>query len=196
MPFGQIEGSPGEIHWPPDGDTVMTVLDFQEAVDTAQPVRIGENLVVPVVTLPAYVLLKLFAWQDRQLTNNTDSTDLLFILRRYIDAGNINRIYEQAMDLLEASDFDVVLAAAGLLGREVRGLAYPDTWVALRASLQSPDTYEALRLALQARAATQLGGFVDDSDVLLAAFKRELLTEDDGRHNGFGPPSDAPGTDV
>lgn len=66
VPFGQIEGPPGEIHWPPDGDIVMTVLGFQEAVDTAQPVSIGEGLVVPVVTLPAFVLLKLIAWKDRR----------------------------------------------------------------------------------------------------------------------------------
>ncbi|MBM5656569.1 hypothetical protein GSH05_34835, partial [Burkholderia pseudomallei] len=78
VPFGQIEGPPGEIHWPPDGDIVMTVLGFQEAVDTAQPVSIGEGLVVPVVTLPAFVLLKLIAWKDRRLTKNTDSADLLF----------------------------------------------------------------------------------------------------------------------
>ena len=36
----------------------MTVLGFREAVDTAEPVDIGEDLVVPVVTLPAFVLLK------------------------------------------------------------------------------------------------------------------------------------------
>lgn len=150
VPFGQIEGPPGEIHWPPDGDIVMTVLGFQEAVDTAQPVSIGEGLVVPVVTLPA------------------------FVLRNYIDAGNIERTYEQATDLLKAANFDVGLAAAGLLGRDVRGLAYPDTRAALRALLQSADAYEALRLDLQARAAMLLGGFIDDSDALLAAFAREL----------------------
>ncbi|APY98754.1 hypothetical protein AQ808_31155 [Burkholderia pseudomallei] len=187
VPFGQIEGPPGEIHWPPDGDIVMTVLGFQEAVDTAQPVSIGEGLVVPVVTLPAFVLLKLIAWKDRRLTKNTDSADLLFVLRHYIDAGNIERTYEQATDLLKAANFDVGLAAAGLLGRDVRGLAYPDTRAALHALLQSADAYEALRLDLQARAAMLLGGFINDSDALLAAFARELLTEENGSLNGTGP---------
>lgn len=176
VPFGQIERPPGKIHWPPEGDIVMTVLGFQEAVDTAQPVNIGEGLVVPVVTLHALVLLKLFAWYDRRLTKNTDATDLLFILRNYVDAGNIERTYEHAMDLLIAENFDVTLAAAGLLGRDVRDLQYPRTSAALRALLQSHDTYETLRQDLQARAAMQLGGFVDDSDALLAAFSKQLLT--------------------
>ncbi|CFL54668.1 Uncharacterized protein conserved in bacteria [Burkholderia pseudomallei] len=144
-------------------------------------------LVVPVVTLPAFVLLKLIAWKDRRLTKNTDSADLLFVLRNYIDAGNIERTYEQATDLLKAANFDVGLVAAGLLGRDVRGLAYPDTRAALRALLQSADAYEALRLDLQARAAMLLGGFIDDSDALLAAFARELLTEENGSRNGTGP---------
>ncbi|WP_277189201.1 nucleotidyl transferase AbiEii/AbiGii toxin family protein [Caballeronia sp. BR00000012568055] len=175
VPFGPIEAPAGEIRWPPDGDIVMTVLGFQEAVDTAQPIDIGEGLEVPVVTLPAFVLLKLFAWMDRRLKKNTDATDLLFVLRNYFDAGNAERTYAHAIDLLEAANFDVTLAAAGLLGREIRDLAYPATYAALRELLQTPKTYETLRQDFQARAAMQLGGFIDDSDALLAAFVRELF---------------------
>jgi predicted nucleotidyltransferase len=175
VPFGPIENPPGEIRWPPDGDIVMTVLGFQEAVDTAQPVGIGEGVVVPVVTLPAFVLLKLFAWMDRRLKKNTDATDLLFVLRNYFDAGNAEQTYANAMDLLEAANFDVAVAAAGLLGREVRELAYPETLNALRDVLRSTKHYELLRQDLQARAAMQIGGFIDDSDGLLAAFVKEVL---------------------
>jgi predicted nucleotidyltransferase len=174
VPFGQIERPRGEIHWPPDGDIVMTVLGFQEAVDTAQQVDIGEGLVIPVVTLPAFVMLKLFAWMDRRLNKNTDATDLLFVLRHYFDAGNAERTYELAMDLIEAADFDVTSAATGLLGREVRDLAYPPTLAALRDMLRSTGSYETLRRDLQARAAAELG-FIDDSDALLAAFAKEVL---------------------
>lgn len=179
VPFGQIEGPPGEIHWPPGGDIVMTVLGFQEAVDTAEPVDIGEDLVVPVVTLSAFVLLKLFAWKDRRLQKNTDAGDVLFVLRNYFQAGNIERTFEQALDLLEAAGSDPVLAAAGLLGRDVRNLAYPETQAALQALLQAPEDSERLRADLEARAATLLGGFVDDSDALLATFTKELLSMGD-----------------
>jgi len=61
----------------------MTVLGFQEAVDTAQLVEVGEGLVVPVVSIPAFVLLKLMAWKDRRIIKNTDASDLLFVLRNY-----------------------------------------------------------------------------------------------------------------
>lgn len=179
VPFGNIEGPPGEIRWPPGGDIVMTVLGFREAADTAEPVDIGENLVVPVVTLPAFVLLKLLAWKDRRLQKNTDAGDLLFVLRHYFQAGNMERTYGQAQDLLEAVDFDPMLAAAGLLGRDVRSLAYPETQAALQALLQAPENAERLRADLEARAATLLGGFVDDSDALLAIFTRELLSMGD-----------------
>ena len=179
VPFGQIEGPPGEIHWPPGGDIVMTVLGFQEAVDTAEPVDIGEDLVVPVVALSAFVLLKLFAWKDRRLQKNTDAGDILFVLRNYFQAGNIERTFEQAQDLLEAVGSDPVLAAAGLLGRDVRNLASPETQAALQALLQAPEDAERLRADLEARAATLLGGFVDDSDALLATFTKELLSMGD-----------------
>jgi len=179
VPFGQIEGPRGEIHWPPGGDIVMTVLGFREAVDTAEPMDIGEDLVVPVVTLPAFVLLKLFAWKDRRLQKNTDAGDILFVLRNYFLAGNIERTFEQALDLMEAMGSDPLLAAAGLLGRDVRDLAYPETLAALQAMLQAPDDAERLRADLEARAATMLGGFVDDSDALLATFTKELLSTGD-----------------
>jgi predicted nucleotidyltransferase len=99
----------------------------------------------------------------------------LFVLRNYFDAGNAERTYAHAMDLLEAANFDVALAAVGMLGREVRDLAYPATHAALSEMLHTPKTYETLRQDLQARAAIQLGGFIDDSDALLAAFVKALF---------------------
>jgi predicted nucleotidyltransferase len=180
VPFGSIEVNQGEVHWPPDGDIVMTVLGFEEAVATANDIDIGEGLVVPVVSLAAFVVLKLIAWRDRRLTKNTDAGDLLFVLRHYFDAGNAASVYENAMDLLEAHEFDVALASAGLLGREVRDVALPPTLAALRAIVQQTDTRETLRRDLQARAATLLAGFVDDSDALLEAFAGQLLSEGEG----------------
>jgi predicted nucleotidyltransferase len=186
VPFGPIERPPGEIRWPPGGDIAMTVLGFQEAVDTAQAINIGGQLEVPVVTLPAFVLLKLFAWKDRRLNKNTDAGDLLFILRNYVDAGIIERLYANELDLLEAASFDVKLAAAGLLGREVRDIAYPGTRAAAREILQSPATRETLRRDLVARAATLLAGYTDDSDALLAAFAKAFLSDGHASTTGTG----------
>jgi predicted nucleotidyltransferase len=179
VPFGAIETNHGEISWPPDGEIVMTVLGFQEAVDTAQSVKIGEGLEVPVVTLPAFVLLKLFAWKDRRLDKNTDAGDLLFVLRNYFEAGNAALVYEKAMHLLVEVDFEVKFAAAGLLARQVHDMAQPETRDALRAIFQSPELRETLRRDLQARAATLLTGFVDDGDALLDAFADGVLADEE-----------------
>ena len=115
----------------------MTVLGFQEAIDTAQRVEIGEGLLVPVVSIPAFVLLKLMAWRDRRTIKNTDASDLLFVLRNYFHAGNEERVYDEALDLLEACDFKVEIACAGLLARDARDVALAGTRDAVRALLQS-----------------------------------------------------------
>lgn len=181
VPFGPVEANQGEIRWPPDGETVMTVLGFQEALDTAHVVDVGDGVAVPVVTLPAFVLLKLFAWKDRRLQKNTDVGDLLFVLRNYFDAGNAAFVYENALDLLQATGFDVKLAGAGLLGRQVRDIARPHTLAALHALLQPDAARERLRRDIQARAATLLAGFIDDGDALLDAFAHALLKHPDQR---------------
>jgi predicted nucleotidyltransferase len=109
------------------------------------------------------------------LRKNSDASDLLFILRKYFDAGNTERVYEDAQDLLETYEFKVEPAAAGMLGREARDTARPETREAIRDMLHSREIYEALRADLLARAGTlMLGEFIDESDELLAAFAAQF----------------------
>ncbi|WP_310629887.1 nucleotidyl transferase AbiEii/AbiGii toxin family protein, partial [Paraburkholderia sp.] len=130
-----------------------------------------EGLVVPVVALPAFALLKLIAWKERRARKNSDASDLLFILRSYVDAGNGERLFEHAADLLVRHDFKAEYAAAGLLGREASAIAKPQTREFIRAMLDSPRVYDMLRADLFARAATQTFGEPDENtDALLAAF--------------------------
>jgi len=74
---------------------------------------------------------------------------------------------------------DPALAVAELLGRDVRNLANLETQAALQTLLHAPEDAESLRADLKARAATLLGGFVNDSDALLATFIKELLSMGD-----------------
>ena len=91
------------------------------------------------------------------------------------DAGNEERVYDEALDLLEACDFKVEIACAGLLARDV---ALAGTRDAVRALLHSGDTYAMLQADLLARAAPLLfGEFVDDSDGLLAAFAAQFMID-------------------
>ncbi|MDN7931532.1 nucleotidyl transferase AbiEii/AbiGii toxin family protein [Burkholderia metallica] len=178
VPFGPLETPPGEIAWPPGGEFVLNVLGFQEAVDTAQPVSIDAHTVVPVASLPALALLKLLAWKDRRARQNSDAYDLLFLLTHFHDAGNRERIWDVAPDLLEMHAFQPALAAAALLARDAQRIALPHTRDAIRALLSDEATYAALGQDLLARAFALLPGeFSDDADRYLDAFRTAFLAD-------------------
>ena len=178
VPFGPLETPPGEIAWPPGGDFVLNVLGFQEAVDTALAVSIGAGITVPVASLPALALLKLLAWKDRRARQNSDAYDLLFLLTHFHDAGNRERIWDAAPDLLERHDFQPALAAAALLARDAKRIASPHTHDAIHALLSDDATYATLAQDLQARAFALLPGeFNDDADRYLDAFRGGFLAD-------------------
>lgn len=77
VPFGGIEHPPTIITWPPDMAIIMNVAGFAEALQAAVQVRIVDDLVVPVTSIPGLAVLKLFAWADRRLTGSKDADDLL-----------------------------------------------------------------------------------------------------------------------
>ena len=58
-----------------------------------------------------------------------DLSDLYRLLTTYADAGNTDRLYETELDLLEAAEFDMQLAGAELLGRDVAEYAMPGFYI-------------------------------------------------------------------
>ncbi|WP_175720629.1 nucleotidyl transferase AbiEii/AbiGii toxin family protein [Burkholderia anthina] len=182
VPFGPLETPPGEIAWPPGGEFVLNVLGFQEAVETALPVSVGAGVVVPVASLPALVLLKLLAWKDRRARQNSDAYDLLFLLTHFHDAGNRERIWDVAPDLLERHGFQPALAAAALLARDAKRIALPHTRDAIHALLSDEAIYALLGQDLLARAFALLPGeFDDDADRYLDAFRGTFLADPPAR---------------
>jgi predicted nucleotidyltransferase len=123
IPFGAVEDANRTIAWPPAGDVVMTVFGFREVFDKTIPVRLPDNEEIRIVSLPALAVLKLVAWKERRLTQpRKDAYDLAVILRNYLEAGNHERLYTDAVHLLEAPDFDFELAGAWLLGHDMAQL--------------------------------------------------------------------------
>jgi len=120
IPFGGVEHKPHEISWPPDMSVVMNVTGYAEALKSALPVDVGNGLVVPVISIPGLAVLKLFAWNDRGLSNNKDARDLFFLLSQYAEAGHTSRLYDEAFAILEECGFDPSLAGARLLGHDAR----------------------------------------------------------------------------
>lgn len=77
----------------------MTITGFKDALAASVQVQINAALSLPVASLAALAILKLFAWQDRK-TNDKDALDLYREISTYADAGNTDRIYNSEISVL------------------------------------------------------------------------------------------------
>ncbi len=127
IPFGGVTSESKMLAWPPDKDIVMNVAGFEEALESSVQLRIEEDLVVRVASIPGLAVLKLIAWQDRRNENDKDAADLLLLFTHYADAGNLDRIYPEEPALLEAAQFDLELVGAELLGRDTARICQEET---------------------------------------------------------------------
>jgi len=123
VPFGGVADAHDVIAWPPDGDSRMNVTGYDEACAAAARVRLPDGIEVRAVTLPGLLILKVRAWAERHVEQPLkDAHDLYLILRRYLDAGNADRLYAEHAAWLTQSDFDYGTAGARLAGLDVRAL--------------------------------------------------------------------------
>nr|WP_197478329.1 nucleotidyl transferase AbiEii/AbiGii toxin family protein [Luteibacter rhizovicinus] len=121
VPYGAGVG--GEVfRWPKNDDIEMNVAGYEDAARAAELVGLASDLDFHVVPLPGFSFLKYFAWVDRRTTTHKDAFDLALILRQYGDAGNHERLFGEARQLLGAVEFDLDRASPRLLGRDVAGL--------------------------------------------------------------------------
>jgi predicted nucleotidyltransferase len=144
VPFGGIADNEGAIRWPPDEDVVISTVGFEDAYRTAQRVRVKANppLDILVASIPGLTILKLISWADRPHGRSRDAIDLVFILERYLDAGNTDRLFEEHIDLVEVADFDYDRAGARLLGRDIAKISAPETIKRIREILANETSDE------------------------------------------------------
>ncbi len=72
--------------------------------------------------------MKIIAWDDKHSETDKDADDLAFIIRRYIDAGNDERLFSSDKDLIDnQEDFDYESASARLLGRDMAAISHHKT---------------------------------------------------------------------
>jgi predicted nucleotidyltransferase len=143
IPFGGVEGADQTIAWPPEEDIVMRVAGFSDGLESAVPVRLDQNLVIPVVIIPVLLILKLFAWVDRK-HERRDAADIHMLLKEYGDAGNEARLYGDELNILEAEGYDFEFAGARLIGRDAAGVISEDTRKRARDILESDSRMEEL----------------------------------------------------
>jgi predicted nucleotidyltransferase len=144
IPFGGVTSASATVAWPPRGDVVLNVAGFSEAWASSHQVEVETGLIVRVASIPGLTILKLIAWSDRGGGNNKDASDLYRLFTTYAEAGNLDRLYEQEADMLEAAGFDLECAGAGLLGRDAARLCDPSTLGELRALLRSEPLLDRL----------------------------------------------------
>jgi len=127
IPFGAIANEAGSITWPPAHEIQMSVAGFQECYQHAISVKVSSNpeLLVKVVSLAGLALLKLISWDDNPERRSKDAPDLFLIIRHYIEAGNLDRLLDEAIDMFKEGDYD--LASAHFLGRDIGNISDPDT---------------------------------------------------------------------
>jgi predicted nucleotidyltransferase len=143
IPFGGVETTDRNIAWPPEEDIVMRVAGFSDGLESAVLVRLDKNLVIPVVSIPVLLVLKLFAWVDRK-HEKRDVADIHTLLKEYGDAGNEDRLYGAELNVLEAEGYDFELAGARLIGRDAAGVISEDTRKRARDILESEPLMEQL----------------------------------------------------
>ena len=128
IPFGGLERPDGSIAWPPQGDEVMTVAGYREAMASAIDVMLADGQRTLVVSLPMLAILKVIAWSERHtMAPRKDAADLGLILKSYLDAGNQQRLYDEASHLLDDSNFDYERAGAWLAGLDAAAVLRKDT---------------------------------------------------------------------
>jgi len=129
VPFGPITNEQGIISWPPEHEIIMSMLGFKEAYEYCLSIRLSRDpeLIVKIPSLPGLALLKIISWQDNYPNRKKDAEDLLFIMKKYSDAGNDSRLYEKELTLLREEGADPIAAGIRLLGRDMAKISDSDT---------------------------------------------------------------------
>ncbi len=118
VPFGDIMKMDDKIFWPPDEQTAMSVLGFDDVSKATVEITIDEHLILNVASLPGIFLLKIVAWMERHLTKKDDADDIGFILMNYFSINEFRIAYDHP-DLYDDPDFSIMTAGALLMGRDI-----------------------------------------------------------------------------
>lgn len=173
IPFGKVQDDKNMIAWPPEMDVVMSVIGYQEALESALLVELDAELTIKVVSLAGLAILKIFAWSERgTVTENKDALDLLTLLRTYHEAGNADRIYEvPGPEMLELMNYNPELMGAWLLGYDVAAIADKSTIETMAGLIESKKENLIFQMA---KSLAGNEGALDVAEALLNSFRQGL----------------------
>ena len=128
IPFGEISINSTTIRWPDKEEKEMSVVGFEECYLDSELVCIQTNppLDIKIASTRGLVLMKLISWKDGFPSRSRDALDISYIIKNYIEAGNMDRLQSKHGDLI-TEQFDFELTGAILLGRDIYEIAKPAT---------------------------------------------------------------------
>ena len=128
IPFGEISINSTTIKWPDKEEKEMSVVGFEECYLDSELVCIQTNppLDIKISSTRGLVLMKLISWKDGYPSRSRDALDITYIIKNYIEAGNMDRLQSEHGDLI-TEQFDFELTGATLLGRDISKIARPAT---------------------------------------------------------------------
>jgi predicted nucleotidyltransferase len=175
IPFGGLEAPSGSLRFAKDG-LELTTAGFGEAFASSIEVHTGDGFEFKVASIPGLVLLKLIAFYDRPLERMRDIQDIWLILKKFLDIGNEDRLYNEHIDLLDEPDFDLDLAAARLLGRDVAVLLTTKTRPIVMQTLSENDPVKGLNrmIGIVDRSENRPDDISDRVKKVLLAFRHGL----------------------
>jgi predicted nucleotidyltransferase len=124
IPFGAIAGDDGKYRWPDEPEKEISILGFQEALETAVMCRIDDNPVLDLkIVHPAVlIMIKIISWCDRKHYKRTDAQDVAYAMSYYtLLDGNDTRVYDDPA--LYEGDLEMGTIGARLAGRDLASLA-------------------------------------------------------------------------
>lgn len=122
VPFGDIMKEDDKIFWPPDETVAMTVLGFEEVQKATKKVNIDNDFTIEVASLDGVFVLKLVAWNDRNVNSKKDADDMAFIIANYLSINEERAATDHYTDIYMDNNFNTNTAGAKLLGIDVSKL--------------------------------------------------------------------------
>jgi len=183
VPFGQISKPKYTIKWPSFEGIEMSILGFKESFDNSILVRLrtDSDFEIRFASLPGLAAMKLISWKDKYPERNKDAKDLKLIMLNYIEAGNLERIYDgEDSDISGGAAADYELMSARLLGRDVATITMPESKkYILKILNEETGEQDNYKLALDMRRGPSYTSNDFDTNLnLLEAFKKGFLDKE------------------
>jgi predicted nucleotidyltransferase len=119
LPFGEIEIN-DEVKFEGTGLTSIKVNGFNEVyLAGTETVELSTGHTFKVATLPAIVLLKFIAYDDRREVRAKDARDIINIMLHFFDL-QADLIYESHADLFGGEEMELEEIATIVIGREMK----------------------------------------------------------------------------